>query len=82
MQYLVSFLVIQSYSERERETETETETETEIAVCLNVIVILMSCDCDCSMAPPQCALGWSAVCDCDNSWSYSLTFLPYIKVIH
>ena len=26
---------------------------------------------------PRGALGWSAVCDCGISWSYSLTFLSF-----
>ena len=26
------------------------------------------------VAPPHGALGWSAVCECGISWSYSLTF--------
>ena len=27
------------------------------------------------MTLPHYAVGWSAVCDCGISWSYSLTFL-------
>ena len=30
--------------------------------------------CDCSLPLPNCVVGWSAVCDCGISWSYSLTF--------
>ena len=26
------------------------------------------------------AAGWSAVCDCSISWSYSLTFSPYVII--
>ena len=38
------------------------------------ICLQLSCYCKGSMAPPHGALGWSAVCGCDISWSYSLTF--------
>ena len=31
--------------------------------------------CICSVALPQGAVGWSAVYDCANSWSYSLIFV-------
>ena len=31
--------------------------------------------CRCSVSLPHGAFGWSAVCDCGISWSYSLTFL-------
>ena len=31
-----------------------------------------------SVALPHGAVGWSAVCDCGASWSYSLTFCSYI----
>ena len=27
------------------------------------------------LTPPHRDVGWSAVCDCGNSWSYLLTFL-------
>ena len=32
----------------------------------------MSCDCWCSVALPQVAVGWSAVCNCGGGgfWSY------------
>ena len=36
-------------------------------------VFLVSCDC--YVALPHGALGWSAVCDCGISLSYSLAFL-------
>ena len=39
-----------------------------------LLVFWMSCYCKCPVALPQGAVGWSAVCDCGNSWSYSLTF--------
>ena len=45
----------------------------ERAVCFVLIVFLMSCDCYCSVALPHAAVGWSAVCDCGISWTYSLT---------
>ena len=34
----------------------------------------MSCFCYCSVALPHGAMGWSAVCDCGISLSYSLAF--------
>ena len=30
--------------------------------------------CNCSLPLPRAAVGWSVVCDCGISWSYSLTF--------
>ena len=36
-------------------------------VCFVFIVLQMSCDCKCSVALPQDAVGWSAVCDCGIS---------------
>ena len=30
------------------------------------------------MSLPHAAVGWSAVCDCGISWSYSLVFCPMI----
>ena len=33
-----------------------------------------ACDCWCSVALPHGVVGWSAVCDCGISCSYSLTF--------
>ena len=35
----------------------------------------LSCGCYHNLPFPLRALGWSAVCDCSSSWSYSLTFL-------
>ena len=35
----------------------------------------MSCDSQCSVALPHGAVGWSAVCDCGISGSYSIAFL-------
>ena len=32
------------------------------------------CDCYCSLTLPHGAVGWSAVCECGISWSYSLFF--------
>ena len=40
-----------------------------------VIVLRMYCSCGCSVALPHDAVGWSALCDCGISLSYSLTFL-------
>ena len=37
-------------------------------------VFLLSCGCWLSVYLPHDAVGWSAVCYCGNSWSYSLTF--------
>ena len=48
--------------------------EEERASCFTVIVLFLSCDCKCSVSLPHGAAGWSAVCDCGISWSYSLTF--------
>ena len=42
------------------------------------IVLQMYCYYKCSVALPHGAVGWSAVCDCGISWSYSLTFCSYI----
>ena len=35
----------------------------------------MTCDSQCSVTFPHGAVGWSAVCNCGISWSYSLAFL-------
>ena len=40
---------------------------------------LMSCDSQCCVALPQCAVGWSAVCDCCISCSHSLVFLVHFS---
>ena len=40
-----------------------------------LFVFLMSCGCYHSLLLPRDAVGWSAVCDCGISLSYSLTFL-------
>ena len=42
--------------------------------CFTLAVFLLSCDFWCSMSLPRGAEGWSAVCDHDISWSYSLAF--------
>ena len=57
LSFLSSFAII-SLSER--------------AAHFTVIVFLLSCGCYCSVFLPQGFLGWSAVCDCGISWSYSL----------
>ena len=41
------------------------------------IVFWISCYSKCPVALPYGAVGWSAVCDCGVSWSYSLTFCHY-----
>ena len=33
-----------------------------------------TCGCLCFVSLSHGAMGWSAVCDCGNSWSYSLAF--------
>ena len=43
-------------------------------VALLFIVLRMSCYCECYVTLPHGTVGWSAVCDCGISWSYSLTF--------
>ena len=40
-----------------------------------IIVLQIYCYYKCSEALPQGVFGWSAVCDCGLSRSYSLTFL-------
>ena len=39
----------------------------ERAGCFILTVFLMSCDSQCFVSLPQCAVGWSAVCDCGIS---------------
>ena len=51
-----------------------TNVDEERADGFSLIVYFMSCDCLCSVALPRGSVGWSAVCDCGISWSYSLTF--------
>ena len=34
----------------------------------------MPCDCQCSVVHPNGAVSWSAVCECNISCPYSLTF--------
>ena len=46
----------------------------ERAGCLTLFVMQMSCDCYCSVALPHSAVGWSVVCYCGISCSYSLAF--------
>ena len=48
--------------------------EEERAGCSAFIVLRMSCYCKCFVALPHGAMGWSEVCDCGISRSYSLTF--------
>ena len=51
------------------------------AGCFDLTVFLMYCDSQCSVAPPRGAEGWSAVCDCGISRSYSLAFLVFLPCI-
>ena len=46
---------------------------------LNATVSLVSWDSQCSLALPLGAVGWSTVCDCGISWSYSLSFFILIR---
>ena len=39
----------------------------ERAGCFTLTIFLMSCDSRCSVALPDGAVGWSAVCDCGIS---------------
>ena len=47
-----------------------------------LVALLLLSYCKCFVALPHCAVGWSAVCGCDISCSYSLTFWfpPIINV--
>ena len=49
----------------------------ERAGCFIFVVLWMSCcvmNVMLSLTHPRGAMGWSVVCDCGISWSYSLTF--------
>ena len=59
MHYFVSILVLQ---------------EEEKAGCFAFIVLQVYFYCNCSMALSHGAVGWSAVCGCVISLSYSLAF--------
>ena len=48
--------------------------EEEKAGCFAIIVLQMSCYYTCFVALPHGAVAWSAVCDCDISLSFSLSF--------
>ena len=61
--FSMSFLVLQSSNEEE------------IVGCFAYIVFWMSFYCKSHVALPHGAVGWSAVCDCGTSRSFSLTFL-------
>ena len=58
--YFVSFLVLHHHEEEER------------AGCFAFNVLQMSCYSICSVTLPHGAVGWSALCDCGISLSYSL----------
>ena len=45
------------------------------AGCFAFVDLQMYCYYKCSVALPYGVIGWSAVCDCGISLSYSLTFL-------
>ena len=62
MQCLVSFLVLQSLAESEG------------ADCFVLIAVLLQYGWWCSVSLPCGGVGWSAVCDCDITWSYTSTF--------
>ena len=47
----------------------------ELAGRFALLVFLVSCDCCCSETLLRGAVGWSALCDCGISKSYSLYFL-------
>ena len=40
--------------------------------------LCLCCACLCSVSLPRGAMGWSAVCDCGISWSYSL----FVYLLH
>ena len=44
----------------------------ERASCFTLIMLLLSCGCCCSLSLHRGAVGWSVVCDCGISLSYSL----------
>ena len=39
------------------------------------LVAILYCGCLCSVSLPHCAIGWSAFCDCGNSYSYPFAFI-------
>ena len=43
------------------------------AGCSTFLVFLLSCSCYLPVLLTQSAFGWSPVCDCSISWSYSLS---------
>ena len=45
---------------------------------LNVFLISFEMVCYCSVTQPRDAVGFSAVCDCGISWSYTLMFYTYV----
>ena len=45
--------------------------------CFSLIVFLLVCVCYSSKPLSYGAVGWSAVCDCGISWSYSLLFWSF-----
>ena len=49
--------------------------------CFAFIVLRMSCYCKSFVTLPHGAVGWSALCDCGISWSYSLFVSPTLTLI-
>ena len=45
------------------------------ACCFAFIVLRMTCYCKCSVTLPHGTVGWSVMCDCGISWSYTYLFL-------
>ena len=45
------------------------------ADCFTLTVFLIFCGNHYFVTLPHCVVGWSAVCDCGTSWSYSLAFM-------
>ena len=50
--------------------------------CIMIVVLLFLVYYDCCVALPRGAIGLSAVYDCNISWSYSLFFVPSLKLEH
>ena len=52
-----------------------------VAGCFTLNVFLMLCVSRYSLALPYSTMGWSAVCDCGISRSYSLVFVYFVRLI-
>ena len=68
MHYFVFILVLQSLEEEKK------------AGCFAFVVLQMYNYYKFSVALPHGSLGWSVVCDCGISYSYSLRFLIYVYI--